>query len=176
MAATLGSSGWWQRWRRRVSARNGSTMLLLLLLLGSGQGPRQVGAGQTFEYLKREHSLSKPYQGVGTGSSSLWNLMGNAMVMTQYIRLTPDMQSKQGALWNRVPCFLRDWELQVHFKIHGQGKKNLHGDGLAIWYTKDRMQPGPVFGNMDKFVGLGVFVDTYPNEEKQQEVMASVRA
>ncbi|XP_051008762.1 VIP36-like protein isoform X3 [Acomys russatus] len=31
------------------------------------------------------------------------------------------------------------------------------------------MQPGPVFGNMDKFVGLGVFVDTYPNEEKQQE-------
>ncbi|XP_028352490.1 VIP36-like protein isoform X2 [Physeter macrocephalus] len=169
MAAALEPSGWWQRWRRRLSARDGSRMLLLLLLLGSGQGPRQVRAGQTFEYLKREHSLSKPYQGVGTSGSSLWNLMGNAMVMTQYIRLTPDMQSKQGALWNRVPCFLRDWELQVHFKIHGQGKKNLHGDGLAIWYTKDRMQPGPVFGNMDKFVGLGVFVDTYPNEEKQQE-------
>ncbi|XP_008978326.2 VIP36-like protein isoform X1 [Callithrix jacchus] len=169
MAATLGPLGWWRQWRRCLSARDGSRILLLLLLLGSGQGPQQVGAGQTFEYLKREHSLSKPYQGVGTGSSSLWNLMGNAMVMTQYIRLTPDMQSKQGALWNRVPCFLRDWELQVHFKIHGQGKKNLHGDGLAIWYTKDRMQPGPVFGNMDKFVGLGVFVDTYPNEEKQQE-------
>ncbi|XP_073906309.1 VIP36-like protein isoform X3 [Castor canadensis] len=168
MAASLRSS-WWQRWRRCLSLQDGSRIFLLLLLLGSGQGPWQVGAGQTFEYLKREHSLSKPYQGVGTGSSSLWNLMGNAMVMTQYIRLTPDMQSKQGALWNRVPCFLRDWELQVHFKIHGQGKKNLHGDGLAIWYTKDRMQPGPVFGNMDKFVGLGVFVDTYPNEEKQQE-------
>uniref|UniRef100_A0A9L0IQA1 Lectin, mannose binding 2 like n=1 Tax=Equus asinus TaxID=9793 RepID=A0A9L0IQA1_EQUAS len=105
MAASLGSSGWWQRWRRRLSARDGSRMLLLLLLLGSGQGPRQVGAGQTFEYLKREHSLSKPYQGVGTSSSSLWNLMGNAMVMTQYIRLTPDMQSKQGALWNRVRVF-----------------------------------------------------------------------
>ncbi|XP_015998442.2 VIP36-like protein isoform X2 [Rousettus aegyptiacus] len=169
MAVALGRSGWWWCWARRLSAPNGSRMLLFLLLLGSGQGPRQVGAGQTFEYLKREHSLSKPYQGVGTGSSSLWNLMGSAMVMTQYIRLTPDMQSKQGALWNRVPCFLRDWELQVHFRIHGQGKKNLHGDGLAIWYTKDRMQPGPVFGNMDKFVGLGVFVDTYPNEEKQQE-------
>nr|XP_014332439.1 PREDICTED: VIP36-like protein isoform X3 [Bos mutus] len=102
MAVALGPSGWWQRWRRRLSAREVSRMLLLLLLLGSGQGPRQVGAGQTFEYLKREHSLSKPYQGVGTSSSSLWNLMGNAMVMTQYIRLTPDMQSKQGALWNRV--------------------------------------------------------------------------
>uniref|UniRef100_A0A8C0AMH4 Lectin, mannose binding 2 like n=1 Tax=Bos mutus grunniens TaxID=30521 RepID=A0A8C0AMH4_BOSMU len=46
-----------------------------------------------------------PPVGVGTSSSSLWNLMGNAMVMTQYIRLTPDMQSKQGALWNRVRVF-----------------------------------------------------------------------
>ncbi|XP_048208263.1 VIP36-like protein isoform X3 [Perognathus longimembris pacificus] len=173
MAAVAGLS-WWRRWRRRVAAPDGPKIWLLLLLVGSGQGPRPVRAGQTFEYLKREHSLSKPYQGVGTSSSSLWNLMGNAMVMTQYIRLTPDMQSKQGALWNRVPCFLRDWELQVHFKIHGQGKKNLHGDGLAIWYTKDRMQTGPVFGNMDKFVGLGVFIDTYPNEEKQQEVMMDI--
>ncbi|XP_072489908.1 VIP36-like protein isoform X2 [Notamacropus eugenii] len=31
------------------------------------------------------------------------------------------------------------------------------------------MLPGPVFGSKDNFVGLGVFVDTYPNEEKQQE-------
>lgn len=32
--------------------------------------------------------------------------------------------------------------MQVHFKIHGQGKKNLNGDGLAIWYTKERIQKG----------------------------------
>lgn len=91
--------------------------------------------------------------------------------------------------------------MQVHFKIHGQGKKNLNGDGLAIWYSKERMQkgecwsktylrrkafqwvflntfclysfPGPVFGNMDNFTGLGVFVDTYPNEEKHLEVCRS---
>lgn len=46
------------------------------------------------------------------------------------------------------PCYLRDWELQVHFKIHGQGKKNLNGDGFAIWYTKDRMQPGERSGTL----------------------------
>lgn len=76
MAATLGPSGWWQRWRQRLSARNGSRMLLLLLLMGSGQGPRQVGAGQTFEYLKREHSLSKPYQGEAPGAR--WSCTGRA--------------------------------------------------------------------------------------------------
>uniref|UniRef100_A0A8C7YVW1 Lectin, mannose-binding 2-like a n=1 Tax=Oryzias sinensis TaxID=183150 RepID=A0A8C7YVW1_9TELE len=121
------------------------------------------------EFLKREYSLSKPYQGVGSSSSSHWELMGDAMVTTDYIRLTPDSQSRQGAVWSRIPCNLKDWEMQVHFKIHGQGKKNLNGDGLAIWFTKERMQKGPVFGNMDNFTGLGVFVDTYPNEEKHIE-------
>lgn len=33
--------------------------------------------------------------------------------------------------------------------------------------------PGLVFGSKDNFIGLGVFVDTYPNEEKQQEVRAT---
>ncbi|KAG7224073.1 hypothetical protein INR49_015331, partial [Caranx melampygus] len=121
------------------------------------------------EFLKREYSLTKPYQGVGSSGSSHWELMGDAMVTTEQVRLTPDMQSRQGAVWSRIPCHLKDWEMQVHFKVHGQGKKNLNGDGLAIWYTKERMQKGPVFGNMDNFTGLGVFVDTYPNEEKHIE-------
>lgn len=30
----------------------------------------------------------------------------------------------------------------MHFKIHGQGKKNFNGDGMAIWLTKDRMKNG----------------------------------
>uniref|UniRef100_A0A8D2JKH5 Lectin, mannose binding 2 like n=1 Tax=Varanus komodoensis TaxID=61221 RepID=A0A8D2JKH5_VARKO len=145
---------------------SGAELCAVLLLLLALCGAR---AEQMEEHLKREHSLAKPYQGVGSSTSSLWELMGNAMVMTHFIRLTPDVQSKQGAVWNRVPCYLRDWEMQVHFKIHGQGKKNLNGDGFAMWYTKDRMQPGPVFGSKDNFLGLGVFVDTYPNEEKQQE-------
>ncbi|CAL9683461.1 unnamed protein product [Knipowitschia caucasica] len=121
------------------------------------------------EFLKREFSLSKPYQGVGSLGSSHWELMGDAMITTEQVRLTSDMQSRQGAVWSRTPCDLKDWEMQVHFKIHGQGKKNLNGDGLAVWFTKDRMQKGPVFGNKDNFTGLGVFVDTYPNEEKHLE-------
>ncbi|KAF5909432.1 VIP36-like protein isoform X1, partial [Clarias magur] len=121
------------------------------------------------EFLKREYSLSKPYQGIGSSGSSHWELMGDAMVTTDQVRLTPDMQSKQGAVWSRMPCHLKDWELQVHFKIHGQGKKNLNGDGMAVWYTKERTLKGPVFGNKDFFTGLGVFIDTYPNEEKHIE-------
>ncbi|KAI5091320.1 lectin, mannose-binding 2-like b precursor [Silurus meridionalis] len=129
---------------------------------------------QRDEFLKREYSLAKPYQGLGSSSSSHWDLLGNAMITPEYVRLTPDLQSRQGAVWSRIPFYIRDWELQVHFKIHGKGKKNLNGDGLALWLTRDRMQTGmfffcPVFGNINHFTGLGIFIDTYPNHDNQHE-------
>ena len=34
-----------------------------------------------------------------------------------------------------------DWELHVHFKVHGQGR-DLFGDGFAIWYVRDRLHLG----------------------------------
>uniref|UniRef100_A0A8C2NIX5 L-type lectin-like domain-containing protein n=1 Tax=Capra hircus TaxID=9925 RepID=A0A8C2NIX5_CAPHI len=75
----------------------------------------------------------------------------------------PELACKQ-------PCFLKDWEMHVHFKVHGAGKKNLHGDGIALWYTRDRLVPGPVFGSKDNFHGLAIFLDTYPNDETTERV------
>ncbi|XP_075232076.1 vesicular integral-membrane protein VIP36 [Lycorma delicatula] len=115
----------------------------------------------TNDYMKREHSLIKPYHGVGVIIPN-WDFMGSTMVTHNHVRLTKDDQSLQGALWNSLPCYVRNWELQVHFKVHGHGK-DLFGDGMAIWYAKDRMKPGAVFGYMDYFYGLAVFLDTYSN-------------
>jgi len=40
---------------------------------------------------------------IGTGMTiPYWDFMGSTMVTNNYIRLTPDLQSKQGALWNSV--------------------------------------------------------------------------
>lgn len=51
--------------------------------------------------------------------------------------------------------------MEVEFKI--SGKNQLYGDGFAMWVTKQRGQFGPVFGQVDNFEGLGLFVDTYKN-------------
>ena len=56
---------------------------------------------------------------------------------------------------------------------------HLFGDGFAMWLTRERAQPGPIYGNIgnaiiniylltphnhrhlsDKFTGLGIFLDT----------------
>lgn len=108
-------------------------------------------------YMKREHSLVKPY------TDDRWDFVGNTIITNGYVRLTPDQRSKSGAIWNNVPCTLRDWELHVHFKVHGAAS-DLFGDGLAIWYAKNRIENGPVFGSKDYFVGLAVFLDTYANQ------------
>lgn len=58
---------------------------------------------------------------------------------------------------------MRSWGVHINFKIHGKGAVNQAGDGIAFWYVKERMIPGPVFGSKDYFSGLGVFIDTYGN-------------
>ncbi|XP_028315494.1 vesicular integral-membrane protein VIP36-like [Gouania willdenowi] len=132
---------------------------LLLLVLITDRIHCDITDGNT-EHLKREHSLTKPYQGVG----SQWDFSGSTLVTSSYVRLTPDERSKQGSIWNTVPCYLKDWEMHVHFKVHGSGKKNLHGDGFALWYIKDGLYPGPVFGNHDPFHGLAILLDTFRND------------
>ncbi|KAK2166726.1 hypothetical protein LSH36_36g05005 [Paralvinella palmiformis] len=89
---------------------------------------------ETNDYMKREHSLIKPY------SDGRWDIMGSAIITNNFVRLTSDHQSRRGSVWNNVPNRLRDWEMHVQFKVHGD-----------------------VFGSKDKFHGLGIFMDTYSN-------------
>ncbi|PAV75076.1 hypothetical protein WR25_02017 [Diploscapter pachys] len=112
-------------------------------------------------YYKREHSFVRPYTAGGV-DIPFWNIQGHTMVTSQQVRLTANEQSRAGAIWNTQPCYSRDWELQVSFKVHGT-TGDLFGDGMAIWYVSEPNQMGPVFGGKDYFRGLAVFLDTYSN-------------
>ncbi|OJK00870.1 hypothetical protein ASPACDRAFT_77753 [Aspergillus aculeatus ATCC 16872] len=109
----------------------------------------------------RTHSLAPPY--LDSDFQSRWFDFGGDTIIRadQYIRLTSDRPSQQGWIFSRVPLTATNWEIEVEFKIHGAG--NLHGDGFAMWLTKQRATQGPVFGSTDNFEGLGIFFDTYKN-------------
>lgn len=109
----------------------------------------------------RTHSLEPPYLDSDM-QSRWWDFGGDTIIRTdKYIRLASDKPSRDGWIFSRVPLTATNWEILVEFKIHGQG--NLFGDGFAMWLTKQRAQPGNVFGHTDHFEGLGVFFDTYKN-------------
>jgi hypothetical protein len=109
-----------------------SAFIILFIHHTYEQNPEVYGG--SFEV--REHSLNRPYPAVFSTANSYWHLTGNTLVTDRYVRLTSDSQSKAGGLWNTIPVAYPDWEMHVHFKVHGVGKE-LFGDGFAIWYVRD---------------------------------------
>jgi mannose-binding lectin 2 len=109
----------------------------------------------------RTHTLNQPY--LDSDMQSRWfDFGGDTIIRTDsYIRLTSDKPSQSGWLFSRVPLTATNWEVEIEFKI--TGKNNLYGDGLAMWVTRQRGQTGQVFGSVDNFEGLGLFIDTYKN-------------
>ncbi|KAF8652281.1 hypothetical protein AX16_004470 [Volvariella volvacea WC 439] len=110
----------------------------------------------------RTHSLYAPYIDQDL-QNRWWDFGADAYVNTnKHIRLTRLKPSQMGWLWSRLPLTATNFVLEVEFKISGESS-HLFGDGLAIWLTKERALPGPVFGSKDRFTGLGIFLDTYSN-------------
>ncbi|EIM80757.1 uncharacterized protein STEHIDRAFT_150447 [Stereum hirsutum FP-91666 SS1] len=110
----------------------------------------------------RTHSLYAPYIDQDL-QNRWWDFGADAYVNTnKHVRLTRNKQSLMGWLWSRLPITASNYIIEIEFKISGEST-HLFGDGMAIWLTKDRAQPGPIFGSIDKFNGLAIFLDTYAN-------------
>ena len=126
-------------------------------------------------------SLGAPWSPVITVSNRILICQGKLNELYGIsVRLTPDERSRQGAIWNKVrspgstscskmcvqvPCRVRNWEVQLSFKVTGS-TKDLFGDGFAFWYVRDRMQAGPVFGSKDQFSGLAIIAGIMSNVNK----------
>ncbi|KAF8435055.1 legume-like lectin family-domain-containing protein [Boletus edulis BED1] len=110
----------------------------------------------------RTHSIHPPYIDEDL-QNRWWDFGADAYINTnKHIRLTKATPSQMGWLWSRLPLSSTNYVIEIEFKVSG-ASSHLYGDGMAIWLTTERTQPGPVFGNKDKFEGLGIFVDTYAN-------------
>ena len=75
------------------------------------------------------------------------------------------MMPHTGWIWNKVQYVGTNWELEFSLKIHGRGK--LGADGMAIWYIQEvPQQGGSVFGAPNNWRGLGIFFDSFDNDNK----------
>jgi len=110
----------------------------------------------------RTHSLFAPYIDQDL-QNRWWDFGADAYVNTnKHVRLTRQRPSQMGWLWSRLPITASNFVIEIEFKVSGEAG-HLFGDGMAIWLTKERAQPGPVFGSKDNFEGLAIFLDTFSN-------------
>jgi len=94
-----------------------------------------------------------------------WKTSGTTVVNKNFIRLTPDRQSKKGSIWSRKPLGVPSFSAILQFRISGQGK-NFFGDGIAFWITQHGYNiDGILHGSTESFVGIGIVFDTFKNTE-----------
>lgn len=115
-----------------------------------------------FEY---KYSFKPPYLAQKDGSVPFWEYGGNAIASSENVRLAPSLKSHKGAIWTKSPVNFDWWEVDVIFRITGRGR--IGADGLAFWYTQNKgAYDGIVYGSSDKWVGLGIFFDSFDNDNK----------
>jgi len=101
-----------------------------------------------------------------------WTMLGDAFANEDYVRLTPDRQSKTGAVWNTQKLAWNNWEVLVKFNINGVS--TVGADGFGFWLVREVEVLGKFFGFVEKFHGIGVVVDTYDNDGTGMHPMISV--
>ncbi|KAJ4460382.1 putative Protein ERGIC-53 [Paratrimastix pyriformis] len=112
-----------------------------------------------------EHSFKGPFlQGGSSGLGDHWVLGGSAVLTDSFVRLTPAIKDRRGWIWAKNPTTYRNWDVEFEFKAAGGRPPG--ADGFAFWYAQTPEITGPIYGNADKWLGLGVIFDTYDNDRK----------
>ena len=97
--------------------------------------------------------------------SKEWRNSGSTVVGSNFVRLTPDRQSKRGGIWCRTETATDSLSTVLKFRISGQAK-NFFGDGIGFWFTSDHFHnEGELHGSHEKFHGVGIIIDTFRNTE-----------
>lgn len=98
----------------------------------------------------------------------------DAIASEESVRITPSLRSQKGMIWSRLVTAFDWWEVEIQFRVTGRGR--IGADGLAFWYTATKGFEGPVFGSSDRWNGLGLFFDSFDNDNKHNNpyIMAMV--
>ncbi|XP_021697592.1 protein ERGIC-53 [Aedes aegypti] len=143
-----------------------STFLLLAAILLLSAGTTVNGnthlVHRRFEY---KYSFKPPYLAQKDGTVPFWEYGGNAIASSENVRIAPSLRSQKGAIWTKQRTNFDWWEVDIVFRVSGRGR--IGADGLAFWYTTEKGDyTGEVFGSSDRWVGLGIFFDSFDNDNK----------
>jgi len=137
-------------------------ILVTVIDIALTDGGSDLNVHRRFEY---KYSFKPPYLAQKDGSVPFWEYGGNAIASSENVRVAPSLRSQKGAIWTKNPINFDNWEVELSFRVTGRGR--IGADGLAFWYTQSKGgYDGDVFGSTDKWVGLGVFFDSFDNDNK----------
>jgi len=150
-----------------------TAFLSVIAVAGEGweKAEAQKMPHKRFEY---KFSFKPPYLAQKDGTVPFFEYSGNAIASEESVRITPSLRSQKGMIWSKQPTSFDWWEVEIQFRVTGRGR--VGADGLAFWYSVNKGFEGPVFGSSDQWNGLGVFFDSFDNDNKHNNpyIMAMV--
>ncbi|XP_004712094.2 protein ERGIC-53-like [Echinops telfairi] len=128
--------------------------LLLLLLVAHGpEGGRPPQ--RRFEY---KLSFKGPKLVLPGAGIPFWSHHGDAIPGLEEVRLAPSMRNRSGALWSKAVVPFSAWEVEMHIRVTGPGRRG--AQGLALWYTRDRGHVGSILEGPASWDGIKVLFDS----------------
>ncbi|XP_039252786.2 protein ERGIC-53-like [Styela clava] len=121
-------------------------------------------AGEEHRRFEYKYSFKGPHLMQADHTIPFWTLMGDTVAGDNQVRLVPSIRDKKGLVWSNHPFPYDSWEIEVHIRIEGRGR--VGADGLAIWYVSHTPELGPVYGSKDYFQGVGIFLDSFDNNNQ----------
>lgn len=153
------------------------TLVLLVVCCGLGALMLSGVDAQARGDVSPSHSLEAPFihdwwiEGIPH-----WEIGGDAVVTSDFLRLTPNLPSRFGFAWNNVPNEHKNFEAVLTFNIRSRSSPG--ADGMALWYVEKphRGRQGSVMGMPPNFHGLGILLDSYDNDNMRDNPGVAVIA
>ncbi|CAN6629820.1 protein Emp47p [Trichomonascus vanleenenianus] len=100
----------------------------------------------------------------GSALPADWNYQGYTKFENSRAMLTPlDQGLQHGSLWTKSRNSHQEWTLDVQMSVAGPVSP---GGSLALWYSANPNEPGPVHGSRDQWDGLAIMLDSSGEDEQ----------
>lgn len=115
------------------------------------------------------HSFEHPFHSGPNEALLHWEAKGAAILTSSpdvggdVVRLTPAVQGRSGIMVNTIRTNSNDFSGYIDFEVRTSKSSHEAADGFGFWFLRDSPALGPAMGINEKFVGLGVVVDTFAN-------------
>lgn len=113
---------------------------------------------------RMEFRLQTPYL---DNEVSEQNFQFNGQVLirnNEYVRLTSEKKHMTSSFFSNKKILESSFELDFYFSISGKGDvSKLHGDGMGIFFTTEKLAEGELFGVNEFYKGFAIYIDTYRN-------------
>lgn len=122
----------------------------------------------TYDILKKveldEFKLQAPYLD-NEVSEQNYQFNGDVLInYDKYVRLTSEKKHQTSSFFSNKKVNAKSFVMEFYFSLNGKGDvASLHGDGMGIFFTSNKLPEGELFGVNEFYDGFAIYVDTYRN-------------